>query len=171
MKKFLLALFLAFAPAASALAGQCVLMVEGPGGRTLINTCSSCRTAKVEALRPGGATPVYRSYTLAEKSKMPLPLKGPNRVRVVGDEACSGASDQGPQSPLQKCLTLTANKTGEPVLLNMCDSCRNAMLEWRLPEEVLVQENATVVAKSFTAIQQKPDALQVRIVSERECRN
>jgi hypothetical protein len=170
MKRIAFALVLAFLPVASAQAGQCVLMVDAPGGRTLVNTCGTCRTAKIEALRPGSSTPIYRNYTLAEKSRMPLPLKGPNRARVVGDEACASATDTAPQSPMQHCLTLTASKQGEPVLLNACDSCRTAMLEWRMPEEVLLQENATVVAKSFTALKQKDDALQVRIVSERDCR-
>ncbi|MEO5337741.1 MAG: hypothetical protein H7841_12735 [Magnetospirillum sp. WYHS-4] len=170
LRKSLLAAVLAITATGPAEAIQCVLMVDAADGRTLVNACDSCRVAKIEVTRPGAGTPVARSYTLAERSKLPLPLKGANKVRVVGDQACAPSSTAAPEAAAKTCLTLAANKQGNPVLLNSCDSCRSAMLEWQMPDNVLIQENATVVARSFAALTQKDDALNVRLTGERECR-
>lgn len=164
---FLVALL---APLSAQAASQCVLLVGSAVSRTLVNTCDNCRVAKIEVTRPGASTPVNRAYTLAEKSKMPLPLKNANKVRVLGDEPCAPASGSNAASQ-EQCLVLTANKQGDPVLLNGCDGCRMAQLEWKLPDGVAVQENQPVVGRSYTALQQKADAAQLRVVGEQACKN
>jgi hypothetical protein len=117
----------------AAAAEECVRLVPGPGGETLVNQCNVCRIVTVLRSRTGNANPTQRSFTVHPGIPVAVPFKGSGRSRLTSDSPCEGTPGapinlvnpgaQAAAEPEPVCAKLF--RVGDQVvMLNGCDSCR-----------------------------------------------
>lgn len=130
---FACAAIIAVAAALPASAEECVRLVPGPGGETLVNQCNVCRIVTVHRSRVGNATPTQRSFNVHPGIPVDIPFKGSGRSQKMSEAPCEGAPDapvnivnpqaQAPTQPNLQCVRLY--RVGDQVMmLNACDDCR-----------------------------------------------
>jgi hypothetical protein len=131
--RFLPWLALASAVAFPSAAEECVRLVPGPGGETLINQCNACRIVTVHRGRAGNAAPTQRSFTVHPGMPVDLPFKGAGRSRMMSEAPCEGTPDApvnivNPQAPTPPPPNIECTKlyrvADRIMMLNSCDSCR-----------------------------------------------
>ena len=76
-----------------AAAEECVRLLPGPGGETLVNQCNACRNVSVLRSRVGNANPTQRSFVVHPGIPVSLPFKGSGRSRMISESPCEGAPD------------------------------------------------------------------------------
>ena len=124
------AVLIAAFPAA---AEECVRLVPGPGGESLVNQCNACRIVSVLRSRTGNANPTQRSFTVHPGIPVALPFKGTGRSRMMSESPCEGTPDapvnlvkpeaKAPAEPEISCVKLYRVQD-RVVMLNGCDFCR-----------------------------------------------
>ena len=75
------------APAPGMTDASCVLLLPQDGG-TLINRCRACREVTLERVHSGGSIPNIRAMMLPAEAVMPMPFRGPGRIRIIAERAC-----------------------------------------------------------------------------------
>lgn len=117
----------------TAAAEECVRLVPGPSGESLVNQCNACRNVTLLRSRTGNANPTQRSFIVHPGIPVAVPFKGSGRSRMISESPCEGAPD-APVN-LVKPTAQAATET-EPLcvklfrvadrvmMLNGCDSCR-----------------------------------------------
>lgn len=126
-------LALGLAAARPAAAEECVRLIPGPGGETLVNQCNACRNVAVLRSRVGNANPTQRSFIVHPGIPVSLPFKGSGRSRMVSESPCEGTPDapvnivnpraQAAAEPEPVCTKLF-RVADRVVMLNSCDFCR-----------------------------------------------
>ncbi|MEK7246636.1 MAG: hypothetical protein AAB223_11515 [Pseudomonadota bacterium] len=118
---------------AKAAAEECVRLVPGPAGETLVNQCNACRIVALLRSRAGNANPTQRSFTVHPGIPVAVPFKGSGRSRMVSESPCEGAPDapvnivkpeaQAQAEPEPVCVKLFRVQD-RIMMLNGCDFCR-----------------------------------------------
>ena len=126
-------LVLVFAAARPAAAEECVRLVPGPSGETLVNQCNACRNVTLLRSRTGNAAPTQRSFTVHPGIPVAVPFKGSGRSRMISEAPCEGTPDapvnivkpeaQAAAEPEPVCTKLFRVEN-RVVMLNGCDFCR-----------------------------------------------
>jgi hypothetical protein len=116
-----------------AIAEECVRLVPGPGGETLVNQCNACRIVALLRSRAGNANPTQRSFTVHPGIPVAVPFKGSGRSRMVSESPCEGTPDapvnivkpeaQAAAEPELVCIKLFRVEN-RIMMLNGCDFCR-----------------------------------------------
>ncbi len=112
-------------PTAADAAKRCIRLIQGEGGKSLVNTCSVCRTVSVSHRRPGGMPPISRSFPLPAKGKATLPFKGPGTTRLKLETGCrETAPEKAAKAGAKRCVRLARRRDGGLALYNACAACR-----------------------------------------------
>ena len=116
-----------------AAAEECVRLIPGPGGESLVNQCNACRNVTLLRSRTGNATPTQRSFTVHPGMPVAVPFKGSGRSRMISESPCEGTPDapvnlvkpttQVAAEPEPSCVKLFRVEN-RVMMLNGCDSCR-----------------------------------------------
>ena len=115
-----------------AAAEECVRLVPGPSGETLVNQCNACRHVTLLRSRSGNANSTQRSFTVHPGIPVAVPFKGSGRSRMVSESPCEGTPDApvnivnpAPQAaePEPVCVKLFRIQD-RVMMLNGCDFCR-----------------------------------------------
>lgn len=169
---FVLLALLAIAAASSdAIArNECARLVRSQGGEVLVNTCKACRMIGVERARPTGGVPNNRAYTMPERTKRPLPFRGPGRTRIVSDRPCAGgpSGTRLDETDARRCVEMRQASTGQPVLVNPCGTCRLVGLERADAAGNRRQSTHALAPKSIMPVDHRGVA-SVRVLGERPC--
>ena len=114
-------------------AEECVRLVAGPSGETLVNQCNACRNVTLLRSRAGNATPTQRSFTVHPGMPVAVPFKGSGRSRMISESPCEGTPDapvnlvkpttQAHVEPEPLCVKLFRVED-RVMMLNGCDACR-----------------------------------------------
>lgn len=157
-------------PVAASGSGQCLRLIDAPGGRLLLNACGACRVAKVQLRRPGAEAPVSRTYPVPAHARIEISIRGPNQVRLDSDQPCEGpgadAEDRRDEAP--RCVQVQRPTQGVPVLVNGCELCRAVVVERVDAGGRRRQQTVALSGRSFAPL--APDgAAYARLVSERGC--
>ena len=157
MKRFVLLLPLLLIPP-PVQADTCVRLVKAQGREILVNTCDSCRTAKVERDRPGSATgvPSMREYLIPAGGRQPLTFRGAGRTRVMSSLACPARGAKkapGELGPDGKVCVQIGDQPGiGRILVNTCKECRLVTLQRTGRGGVSKRAQSALAARSFLAV-------------------
>ncbi|MCC7016743.1 MAG: hypothetical protein IT564_06025 [Rhodospirillales bacterium] len=117
----------------TAAAEECVRLVPGPSGETLVNQCNACRNVTVLRSRVGNASPTQRSFIVHPGIPVVVPFKGSGRSRMISESPCEGTPGApvnivkpGAQAAAEPELACTKlfRVADRVVMLNGCDFCR-----------------------------------------------
>ncbi len=121
-----------FSPEKAA-AEECVRLVPGPNGESLVNQCNACRNVTLLRSRAGNATPTQRTFTVHPGMPVAVPFKGSGRSRMISESPCEGTPDapvnlvkpttQAAAEPEPSCVKLFRVEN-RVMMLNGCDTCR-----------------------------------------------
>jgi len=157
-------------------AASCTRMTRQGNIETLFNTCNTCRVVGLMRQRAGNALPVRRQFSLAPRSKFPVPFRGPGRTRITSDTPCKGEANAlaNPQQSQQaksvkQCVQLKQSSSGNVVLVNSCKSCRGvAINRMNISGHSLGQQAYKLYPQAVVAVKSK-GAARVALVGEVAC--
>jgi hypothetical protein len=165
-----------FALAFPAAATECVRLVPGPGGETLVNQCNACRVVTVHRSRSGSATPTQRSFTVHPSMPVAVTFKGSGRSRLMSEAPCEGTPDAPvnivnpqvtPTPPELKCTKLYRVEN-RIMMLNGCDECRKIAVARYGTGGGEARMNYELKGKSSTPLEAL-GAAGARVVGESSC--
>jgi hypothetical protein len=147
---------------------KCVRLTRSRNREALVNTCTECRTVKVQRTRRGNGFPSLRTLTVQKLSRFDLNFRGPGRSRVLSDLPCRGETKATTTAKNAQCVRLVEPRGRKLVLYNQCNSCRAVGVETRALAGSGARQSYTLKANSYIPTPWlKPKAS--RIIFDRPC--
>ena len=148
---------------------SCVRLTNRSGRETVVNTCATCRVIKVSRKRPGSNPASFRNYTVAPRTIMTLPFRGPGHTRLHGDTPCDGKEAPAAKAADRQCIALRKNDKGSNMLVNGCEVCRKVELERTHANGERTIQVYTIARNAYVPTPAR-GAKTARILTDQDCR-
>lgn len=147
---------------------QCLVIDRQSGFETIVNLCQECRTANVQHKRPGQVA-IHRQMPVPGGAKVQLPFRGPGKTRISSETYCGNKNPALQLETDRKCVSIKPLKNAGMTLVNVCEKCRQVVIE-RVGGSGRASRSVNAVnGRSYVPLP-RDGANSARILDERACR-